>query len=109
MVNMWYFPADGPPLPLTGISGSVAVDGVSLEPDVIATPVPFTVAGARLNGVTQRRKPIPVTVWGLWKLVPALPVGEHVVRAVGGDGQSFVVDVTYRLVVGGTAPAYPAR
>lgn len=105
--TMWFWPADGPPQPVEGVSGSLAVDGVPLEPEVIATPVPFTVAGARVNGVTQRRKPVPVTVWGLWKLVPALPVGEHVVRAVGGDGHSFTVDVTYRLLVGGTVPLYP--
>jgi hypothetical protein len=109
MFNMWYFPAEGPPAPVEGISGSLAVDGVPLEPDVIATPVPFTVTGARLNGVTQRKKPLPVTVWGLWKLIPALPVGEHVVRAVGGDGYSFTVDVTYRVLVGGTIPVYPTR
>lgn len=107
MFNTWDFPSEDPPQPVEGISGSLAVDGVPLEPEVIGTPVPFTVAGARLNGVTLSKKPKRGTVWGLWKLIPALSPGEHVVRAVGGDGHSFTVDVTYRLLVGGTVPLYP--
>jgi hypothetical protein len=57
------------------------------------------VTGSRLNGVTGTKKPRSMTVAGLWKRLPALPLGEHHLRAVGGDGHSFVVDVTYRFVV----------
>jgi hypothetical protein len=106
--NQWYYPAEGPPEAVDLATASLVVDGTTLEPDVIATPVPFTVAGARLNGVTNSRKPQQVTVWGLWKLIPALTPGQHDVRAVGG-GPGFVVDVRYRLVVGATVPAYPVR
>jgi hypothetical protein len=107
--NMWTSPADGPPEAVDGVSASLVVDGVPLQPDLIATPQPFTVAGARLNGVTGRKSPQPVTVWGLWKLIPALAPGEHELRAVGGVGSAFVVDIRYRLVVGATVPAYPVR
>ena len=117
--NMWFFPSDGPPEEVPGFpewrarcSGSLVVDGVALDPEVISTPVPFIVAGARLNGVTARKKPMPTTVWGLWKRIPALDPGEHWLRAVGTDGDAFTVDVTYRLAVSDGIPAYtypPAR
>ena len=87
----------GPPPVVDGAYGSLVVDGVSLEPEAIGTPAPFTVAGAALNGVTLRRKPKQVTVWGLWKLVPGLPAGDHDLHVVGGDGHGFTVDVAYRL------------
>jgi hypothetical protein len=104
--NMWFYPAVVPTPVVEDAFGSLVLDGVEIKPDVVATPVPFTVEGARLNGVTQTRKPVPLTVWGLWKLLPALPPGEHELRAVGGDGHGFVVDVTYRLGVG-FVPNYP--
>ena len=109
--NMWHAGADGPPPVMERASGTVVVDGQLLEPDVIATPVPFTVAGARLNGVTRSKRAIPTTVWGLWKLIPALPPGQHQLRATGGDGYGFSVDVTYRLTVSDEVPAspYPAN
>lgn len=116
--NMWFYPADGPPEQVSGVtemmasaSGSLAVDGVALDPEVISTPVPFIVAGARLNGVTSRKKPMPTTVWGLWKRIPALDLGEHWLRAVGTDGHGFTVDVTYRLAVADGIPpyTYPTR
>jgi hypothetical protein len=97
--NLWEQEPAGPPQVLEGPTGSLVVDGVSLELEEISTPVPFTVAGARLNGVTGRRRPVPVTVWGLWKRVPALPAGEHQLRAVGTDGYGFTVDISYRLLV----------
>ena len=113
VINMWLFPADGPPEEVPGFteaiaswSGSLAVDGEALEPDVISTPVPFIVAGARLNGVTNSKKPMPTTVWGLWKRIPAPDLGEHVLRAVGTDGRGFTVDITYRLAVADGIPAY---
>ena len=97
VINMW---SVGVPMGvLERAHGSVTVDGVSEAPDVIATPEPFTVAGARLNGVTGTKRPVPVTVWGLWKHLPALPAGEHHIHAVGGDGYGFAVDVSYRLLV----------
>jgi hypothetical protein len=107
--NTWTSPADGPPESIDGVSASLVVDGVPLQPDLIATPQPFTVTGARLNGVTGRKRPQPVTVWGFWKLIPALAPGQHELRAVGGVGSAFVVDIRYRLVVGATVPAYPVR
>ncbi len=107
--NMWEWPAEGPQDAVERASGSLVVDGVSVGPDLITTPIPFTVAGARLNGVTRRKKPVPVTVWGLSKLIPALAPGQHELRAVGTDGHGFTVDVTYRLAVadGITAYTYP--
>jgi hypothetical protein len=114
LVNMWFWPAAGLPGPAEldflreHASGSLSIDGVALEPEEIVTPVPFTVAGARLNGVTNSRKPTPTTVWGLWKRVPALPAGEHTVWAVGTLGTDFTVDVTYRLLVSAVpAVSYP--
>jgi hypothetical protein len=113
VVNMWFYPADGLPdaeLPLLRehASGSLSIDGVAQELAEIGTPVPFTVAGARLNGVTASKKPTPTTVWGLWKHIPALPAGEHTLWAVGTIGNGFTVDVTYRLMVSSTpAVSYP--
>lgn len=113
-VNMWFYPSSALPedaelafLREHG-SGSLSIDGVAQGLEEIVTPAPFTVAGARLNGVTNSKKPIPTTVWGLWKRVPALPPGEHTVWAVGALGPEFTVDVTYRLLVA-PAPAvsYP--
>jgi hypothetical protein len=92
-------PAGPPPARVDDTYGSVAVDGASLQADWIATPVPFLVSGVRLNLVTGRRTPVPMTTWGWWKQVPALPPGEHEVHAVGGDGQGLTVDVRYRLLV----------
>jgi hypothetical protein len=89
----------GPPEDVDGAYGSIAVDGQPLQADWIATPVPFLVSGVRLNLVTGRRKPVPMTTWGWWKQVPALPPGEHEVHAVGGDGHGLTVDVRYRLLV----------
>jgi hypothetical protein len=108
--NYWNRNAAGPPEVPDRATGSLTVDGASLTPDPIGTPVPFMVTGARLNGVTLRKKPVPVTVWGLWKLVPALPPGEHQLHAVGSDGYGFTVDITYRLLVSrAPTPTYPIR
>lgn len=107
--NMWHWPADGPPPVVEDAFGSLVVDGVAVDLDVIATPTPFTVAGARLNGVTGRKRPVGVTVWGLWKHLPPLGPGEHDLHAVGGDGHGFQVDVRYRLIVAAGVPNYPAR
>jgi hypothetical protein len=79
--------------------GSIAVDGVPLDPDWIATPTPFLVTGARFNGMTGRTKPVPMVTWGLWKLIAPLAPGEHEVHATGGDGYGFAVDVRYRVLV----------
>jgi hypothetical protein len=114
VLNMWFYPVDGAPeaeelaLVREHGSASLSIDGAVQELDEIVTPVPFVVAGARLNGVTNSRKPTPTTVWGLWKRVPALPPGEHTLWAVGAFDGGFTVDVTYRLLVA-PAPAvsYP--
>ncbi|WP_448626066.1 hypothetical protein [Geodermatophilus sp. URMC 64] len=110
LFNVWERAEHGQ-LVVEGAYGSLAVDGMPVEPEVITTPVPFPVAGRAMNVVTFRTKPVAMTIWGLWALVPALPPGEHLLRAVGGIGDDFAVDVTYRLSVMApfVAPAnYPA-
>ncbi|HEX5542384.1 MAG TPA: hypothetical protein VFX60_12635 [Micromonospora sp.] len=97
--NMWHCDADGPPPHLPRAFGTLAVDDVPVELDVIATPLPFEVAGARSNPVTGTRKPEPVTVWGLWKWLDPLPAGEHVLQFTGGDGYGFTVAAVYHLSV----------
>jgi hypothetical protein len=101
----WWFRADKVPdiSPiLERMHGSVAVDGVPMEPDLIVTPEPFTVVGARFNDITLRTKPRSIVTSGLWKSVPALGPGEHEVHVVAGDGFDFTLDVRYQLPV--TAP-----
>ena len=97
--NYWNSPAVGPPERVGNAWGALSFDGADLEPLEIATPLPFVVAGALLNPVTFRRKPIPVTVWGLWARIPAPAPGTHHLRAVGGDGHTFRLDVGYQLEV----------
>jgi hypothetical protein len=106
-VTMWQWASEGPPLVLDEPYGSVTVDDVQLELQEIVTLEPFVVSGARLNGVNQRKRPIPMTVWGLWRLIPGLAPGAHEIHVRGGDRQGFDVDVTYRVVAGGTGPGYP--
>ncbi|MGY1619758.1 hypothetical protein ACI797_23700 [Geodermatophilus sp. SYSU D00691] len=101
LLNFWARAEDGE-LRAEGGTGSLAVDGVAYEPQEIYTPAPFPVAGKALNAITSRTKPVEMRVWGLWGLVPGLPLGEHVLRAVGGFGEEFALDVVYRLTV---APA----
>jgi hypothetical protein len=103
--TLWSSPTDGPPESVDGAHGSLVVDGVSVAPETIATPVPVTVTGARSNGVTRTRKPTPMTVWGLWKLLPPLAPGAHELNLVGSDGHGFVVDVRYHLLA--HAPTQP--
>jgi hypothetical protein len=107
--TLWEHPAEGPAPVVDRGYGSIHVDGIAQELQEVGTPVPFVVAGARLNGVNGRRRPVPTTVWGLWALVPAPVPGAHEVRIQGGDGYGFEVDVTYRLAVGGAGPIYPTR
>jgi hypothetical protein len=97
--NMWHRHATGPPPHLPRAYGSLVMDGTPIDPDVVATAVPFEVAGARFNPVTATRRPVQMTVWGLWKLLDPLPHGSHVLRLSGGDGHGFTVDVTYDLDV----------
>ena len=106
VVNMWDVGNGGPPPVVERAFGSLTLDGVSVEPVEISTPIPFTVAGARLNGVTGRTSPFAVTVWGLWSHLPALDAGDHDLHVVGGDGEGFVVDVRYQLSVTATAANY---
>ncbi|SDG08765.1 hypothetical protein [Klenkia brasiliensis] len=98
-VNVWAVGGPAPVLPEA--FGRVHVDGAELLPDEVATPEPFPVRGVFLNGVNRSRKTRPMTVWGLWQLIPALAPGGHDVHVVGGDGHGFVVDVRYQLMVGG--------
>ncbi|RBY95300.1 hypothetical protein DQ237_14605 [Blastococcus sp. TF02-8] len=107
--TMWECPAEGPPPVVERAYGAVHVDGVAQELREIGTPVPFVVAGARLNGVNGRKRPLPVSVWGLWTHVAPLPPGEHEVHLSGGDGYGFEVEALYRLAVGGAGPVYPTR
>ena len=105
--SMWHPGADGPPPVVDRAFGSLVVDGVAHDPEVIGTPFPFPVTGGFFNGVTGRRRAVPVTVWGLWSLVPALGPGGHELRVVGGDGYGFSVDVTYELGIGEPALSWP--
>jgi hypothetical protein len=107
--NLWEYPSAGPAPVVEDGWGSVTLDGTECSVAEIATHEPFVVAGARLNGVTSRRSPQPTTVWGLWALIGAPSPGLHEVRAVGGDGHGFEVDVTYRITVGGADPGYRIR
>jgi hypothetical protein len=107
IVNLWFWPTDEAPEPVEDAFGSLLVNGVGVEPDVIATPVPFVVAGARLNGVTRSTKPFPATVWGLWKHLAAPAPGRHELRIRGGIGSDFFLDVSYELAVTAT-DALPA-
>ena len=99
----WWSPADDAPdvsAAVQRMHGSVAVDGLPVaEPELIVTPQPFTVVGARFNDITLRSKPRQVVTCGLWTSVPALPLGEHVVHVVAGDGGGFTLDVRYELLV----------
>lgn len=107
--NMWEVTATGPAPVFEDGWGSVTLDGAECPLAEIATPEPFVVAGARLNGVTNSRTSLPLVVWGLWALIGPVAPGLHEVRARGGDGHGFEVDVTYRLTVGGADPGYRGR
>lgn len=97
--NMWHRHATGAPPHLPKAFGELTVDGIPTELDIIATPTPFEVAGAGLNPVTTTRKPIPMTVWGLWRRLDPLTPGKHLLHVHGGDGYGFTVHVTYHLNV----------
>jgi hypothetical protein len=97
--NMWHVDAEGPPPHLSRAWGTATVDGSAVELNTIATPIPFPVAGARLNPVTRSNKPVAMTVWGLWKRLDPLPAGTHTVQFSGGDGYGFSVTVSYHLTV----------
>jgi hypothetical protein len=97
--NVWERHAAGPPTPVPSAFGRVVLDGREVDVVEVATPVPFTVTGALLNGVTMRRAATPVTVWGLWAYLPPLAPGGHTLHAMGGDGHGFAVDVTVGLHV----------
>ncbi|MCA0143868.1 hypothetical protein [Blastococcus sp. LR1] len=107
--NMWEYPSEGPAPVVDRAYGAVHVDGVAQQLQEIGTPVPFVVAGARLNGVTRSKRPVPTTAWGLWSHVAPLAPGAHEVHLGGGDGYGFEVEARYRLVVGGASPVYPTR
>jgi hypothetical protein len=98
--NMWHTNAEGPPPRLPKAYGHLIVDGAKADLDVIATPVPFLVAGAPDNPVTGTDRQVPTTVWGLWKRLEPFPPGRHEVGFSGGDGYGFTVTVTYQLDVG---------
>jgi len=84
---------------LDRVHGSVAVDGVLLEPEPIITREPFVVTGARFNDITLRTRPRPVVTCGLWRSVETLAPGEHEVHIVAGDGGDWSLDVRYQLLV----------
>lgn len=98
---MWHRRAEEPPPRPARAYGGLRVDDATVDPDAIATPTPFDVAGAWMNPITATRKPVPVTVWGLWKYVAPLPRGRHVLLFYGGDGDGFTMMVTYHLSVVG--------
>ena len=100
--NMWHAGSEGPPPVMERASGTIVLDGELLEPEVIATPVPFTVAGARLNGVDpeQARRSddgvgsVEVHSGALTRPAPAPRRRRRRLR--------FTVDVGYRLTVSET-------
>ncbi|MCB2175675.1 MAG: hypothetical protein KQH57_07700 [Actinomycetales bacterium] len=98
-VNMWDFPAYGPLEDLPRSYGSAELDDEPVEPIWISTPVPFLVAGARLNLVTKSRKPVPTVVAGWWVHMPPPLPGPHLLHVTGGDGHGFTLDLTFRLTV----------
>lgn len=104
VINWWFRAEKAPDMSavLERVHGAVAVDGMPLEPDLMVTPQPFTVTGARFNDITLRTKPREVVTCGLWKSVPALGPGQHEVHVVAGNGADFTLDVRYDLLV--TAP-----
>jgi hypothetical protein len=97
--NMWHRDADGPPPVMGRAFGTLVVNDVAVPVDVVATPVPFGVAGVRGNPVTASTRVVPMTVWGLWKVLEPLSPGDHTLRMRGGDGYGFEVAVDYRLTV----------
>ena len=102
-VNKWYVQAYGPPPGVDRAFGKVVVDGKDLLAEEVSTPIPFEVAGAWANSVNQTSRPVPMTVWGLWKYLEPLPTGAHTLRIVGGDGYGFRLAVTYHVTVVGPA------
>jgi hypothetical protein len=98
-VNAWEAPALGPVPVLPGATGEVLLDGVAQPLREIATPRPFDVVGSVGNGVTGRRGPVPVTVWGLWARIAPLPPGPHELHVRGGAAGDFSLDVRYHLTV----------
>jgi hypothetical protein len=104
VINWWFRAGRAPDMSpvLQCAHGSVVVDGVPLEPDVIETREPFVVAGARFNDITLRTRPRSIVTSGLWRSVPALGPGEHELRILAGDGFAMNLDVRYQLLV--TAP-----
>lgn len=99
--TMWF--VDQRPEVVEQAFGTLSVDGVDTAVDVVATHDPFVVRGGFLNGVNRSRRPVWMSVWGLWGSLSPLGAGQHEVAMRGGDGHGFVVDVTYRLDVRGTA------
>lgn len=97
--NMWHRTPQGPPPHLPRAWGKLTVDDTPIDLDVIATPVPFTVAGAAGNPVTGTKRPVAMTVWGHWKRLDPLWHGGHTVSFSGGDGHAFTVSATYHLTV----------
>ena len=97
--NTWEFPASGAPQPVPGAFGRMELDAMPLQTVQVSTPVPFLVQGARSNPVTRSRRPVPAVVTGWWALVDPPAPGEHLLRATGGDGAGFRVDLTVHLNV----------
>jgi hypothetical protein len=98
VINMWQW-GEGPPPALSSPHARLELDGAEQPLRTAETPVPFSVSGAPQNGVTGRSRARAMTVWGIWASLPGLEPGEHHLHAVGGDGEDFVVDVTYVLGV----------
>jgi hypothetical protein len=99
VMNMWRWPASGPPPRLPQAYGQLTVDGEPTKLETIETPEPFEVTGAELNPVTRASTPIPVTIWGLWGRLDSLSPGDHLVQFEGGDGHGFTVGATYEITV----------
>lgn len=94
-VNMWRDAADGPPPVLERGFGQVLVNGVPVPLRTVTAS--FEAAGARGNPVTATRRPVALTVWGLWAHTEPLLPGTHEVQIEGGDGYGFTVGASYTV------------
>jgi len=97
--NMWHTNATAAPPAVDQAFGTLMVNNENVPVDQVQTPIPFDVSGARHNPVTGVTRPVPMTVWGLWKLLDPLPPGGHAVLLHGGDGHGFYTTAEYHLTI----------
>jgi len=77
--------------------GTALLDGSPVEPEVHEGES-ITVRGLEGNAVTGARERFTTTGCGLWVQLPALGLGQHILKIAGRSGD-FSVGVEYRLTV----------